>query len=655
MLSVWGLHLGQGYMQKDSELSDVLSEFARTMLTDFPIQAILDHLVSRMVDVLPISGAGVSLISPDRRASQLAASSASTMRYVELQIELQEGPCMASFDSGQPVTVPDLQLDTRFPEFGPRALAEGLRAVVTLPLRTSHRLLGALDLYRDSPGSLDAWAMAAARTLADVAASYILNAQARNELQESFVRTRMRSLHDQLTGLPNRTLGMDRLSIALARTARADDLLAVLVCDLDGFKIVNDSVGHEGGDRVLIEVARRFKRLLRGADTVARTGGDEFLVICDGLTDVEDATRIADHIRRAIEQPIVFEDFEAAVSVSIGIALVSGFQARSADPMMLLRNADAAMYRAKEDGKARWALFDESFVAEATYRRELEPELRRALAGNEFVVHYQPIYNLADHAIVGVEALLRWQNPKRGLLPPHEFIGLAEETGLIVPIGLWVLQEACEQLCAWRRELGWPGWMAVNLSARQVVEPGLSSTIQRALATSGLDAALLRLELTETAFLRGGHASAVALQDIRDLGVHVGMDDFGTGYASLTNLQQLPIDFLKIDQSFVTALKRGAIDSDCGNAIVQAIAQIGTTLELETIAEGIETEEQSALLREYGCPYGQGFQFARPAPAAETSCLFAARIPTAPRRDAGSSSPPPRLGEPFAVPSVNGH
>ena len=430
------------------------------------------------------------------------------------------------------------------------------------------------------------------------------------------------SLHDALTGLPNRLLVMDRLAIALARTARADNVLAVLFCDLDAFKVVNDSVGHEAGDRVLVEIARRFKQALRGSDTVARTGGDEFVVVCEGLASVEDATTIAAHIRTVAEQPIEFDDFEAAISVSIGIVTVSGFEAGNADPMILLRNADAAMYRAKQGGKARWALFDESLVSAATHRRELEPELRRALESDEFVLHYQPICDLNNETIVGVEALLRWNSPTRGLLPPDEFIGLAEETGLIVPVGVWVLEEACKQMRAWESDLHWPGWMSVNFSARQIAQPGLASDVSKILMTSNLRADLLRLELTETALLRAGHSAAVELEAVRNLGVHVGMDDFGTGYASLSNLQQLPIDFLKIDRSFVSTLKRDGVRHDHGNEIVAAIAQIGQTLDLETIAEGVETEEQAELLREFGCPCAQGYLFARPAPADEIGRLL---------------------------------
>ena len=417
------------------------------------------------------------------------------------------------------------------------------------------------------------------------------------------------TLHDPLTGLPNRLLLMDRLSIALARTARANDMTAVFFCDLDAFKVVNDSVGHEGGDRVLIEVARRFKRALREADTIARTGGDEFVVVCEGLSGVEDAATLGARIRDFVERPISFDDFEAAVSVSIGIVTVSGYEASTIDPQLLLHNADTAMYRAKRGGKARWALFDENA---ASQRLELVPELRRALAADEFVLHYQPIYDLRDGTIEGVEALLRWNHPTRGLLPPSEFIDLAEETGQIVPIGIWVLQRACEQMRLWSKELSWPGWMSVNFSARQVAEPGLAAAVAETLSAAELPADLLRLELTETALFRVGHSAAVELERVRNIGVHIGMDDFGTGYASLTNLQQLPIDFLKIDRSFVSTLEPDGNGRDHGNAIVAAITHIGETLDLETIAEGIETDQQAELLRALRLPVRAGLPAGSP-------------------------------------------
>lgn len=435
-----------------------------------------------------------------------------------------------------------------------------------------------------------------------------------------------RSLHDSLTGLPNRVLVLDRLDRALVRTARTNKLVAVMFCDLDSFKDVNNSVGQDGGDRVLVEVARRFTDALRESDTVARTGGDEFVVVCEELNSIDDATELAAHVLHAVEQPIEFDDFEAAISVSIGIVMISADEAADSEPTILLRNADAAMYRAKRGGKARWALFDESLIQAATHRRELEPELRRAITANEFLLHYQPVYDLDDDSIVGVEALVRWNSPTRGLVPPDDFLGLAEETGLIGDLGAWVLEESCRQMRRWADELQWPGWISVNISVHQLTAPGLAPFVRDLLVDVGLDAELFRLELTESALVRAGHSAAIELGALRNLGVHVGLDDFGTGYASLTNLQQLPIDFLKIDRSFVITLKQGGHRRDNGNAIVAAIALIGKSLDLETIAEGVETEEQADLLREFGCPYGQGYQFARPAPAEAIAPLLAASM-----------------------------
>jgi diguanylate cyclase (GGDEF)-like protein/PAS domain S-box-containing protein len=458
----------------------------------------------------------------------------------------------------------------------------------------------------------------------------VTNARDCNERKEVEGRLVEISLHDPLTGLPNRLLMMDRLAVALARTARTHNLLAVLFCDLDGFREVNEKVGYDGGDRVLSEVARRLGEIVRQSDTVARIGGDEFVVVAEGLKSADEATALAEKIRVGVEQPFEVDGTDTSVSLSVGIVTVADTAAADADPVMLVRNADAAMYGAKQDGKARWALFDESLVSAATHRRELEPELRLALDAREFIVHYQPVYDLTDDTIVGVEALVRWDNPTRGLLPPVEFIGLAEETGLIVEIGAWVLEEACGQMRRWASEFGWPGWMSVNLSARQIAEPGLAHRVKEITSSAGVDPTLLRLELTETALLRAGAAAANELDAVRSLGVHVGMDDFGTGWASLTNLQRLPIDFLKIDRSFVITLTYGPKQRDNGNAIVAAIAQIGKTLDLETIAEGIETEEQAELLREFGCPYGQGFEFARPAPADVIGRLLATTASTRP-------------------------
>lgn len=431
------------------------------------------------------------------------------------------------------------------------------------------------------------------------------------------------TFRDPLTGLPNRALLMDRIAVALAHTSRSSDILAVLFCDLDGFKVINDGLGHAAGDQVLVSVAQRLVSAVRNADTVARTGGDEFVVVCDGLRTIEDATEIAQQIRNAVEEPILVDGRkEAALSVSIGIVTTEGFDARNVDPMTMLRNADAAMYRAKKRGRARWELYDEALIAEAAQRVELEPELRRALEHGELAVHYQPIIDLTSGEIIGAEALLRWNHPSRGQLMPLQFLGLAEETGIIVSIGEWVLREACAQARRWQEDLAWPGWISVNVTARQVAQSSLGSTVSDVLTQTGLDPHALWLELTETALLRTGNSAAGELVAIEALGAHIGMDDFGTGYASLSNLQRLPIDFLKIDSDFVTRLGRDTSSPE--NGIVAAIIQLGKTLDLQIVAEGIETALQLETLRAYGCTKGQGSLLARPAAAPELSTLLTA-------------------------------
>jgi len=362
----------------------------------------------------------------------------------------------------------------------------------------------------------------------------------------------------------------------------------------------------------------------RACDTVARTGGDEFVVLCEGLRETEDAATIAAKIRDAVEAPFLLDGKNAVLSVSIGIVTVRPDEARHADPMRLLHNADAAMYKAKHDGRARWQFFDDALVDEVTLRLELEDEIHLALEREEFVLHYQPVFDLESGAVVGAEALLRWAHPTRGLISPSGFTLVAEQTGLIVPIGAWVLANAAAQAREWHEQTDWQGWISVNLSARQVAEPGLASTVQSILAASRLEPDALWLELNETALLRSGHSATVELSAVQALGVHLGMDDFGTGYSSLTNLQRLPIDFFKIDRSFIARLDRDEEDRVGGKAIVAALTQLATSLGLRTIAEGIETTEERDFLREYGCRYGQGFLLARPMPAAAHTALLAA-------------------------------
>jgi diguanylate cyclase (GGDEF)-like protein/PAS domain S-box-containing protein len=421
-----------------------------------------------------------------------------------------------------------------------------------------------------------------------------------------------RTLRDPLTGIPNRLALLERLDVALSRSERSHDIVAVLFCDLDDFKLVNDGYGHEFADGVLVEVAQRLDRLQRKSDTVARIGGDEFVVVCDGLHDIEESTTIASRIRDAIEQPIVIDGRQCMITASIGIATVDGSAPGGADPTSLLRNADAAMYRAKQQGRAHWHRFDDGLLADSARRFELEAELAPALARGEFVLHYQPIHELARHTIVGVEAFLRWEHPTRGFLQPAEFLEIAEQTGMIVPIGAWAMRTACTQARRWR-DAGWPGWMSVNLSARELAEPGLAETVATMLDETGVAPDRLWLELSESVLMRAGEPATSELTTMQALGVHIGVDDFGTGQASLPKLQQLPTDFVKIDGELVANLTAGGEIHPPGRDMVAALVSVGTTLGLSVIAEGIQTPVEAEILLECGCQYGQGELRAKPA------------------------------------------
>ncbi len=429
-----------------------------------------------------------------------------------------------------------------------------------------------------------------------------------------------RSLRDPLTGIPNRLALAERLDVAVARATRSRNVMAVLFCDLDDFKLVNDGYGHAFADQVIVEVARRLDRLQRRTDTVARVGGDEFVVVVDGLHNVDESTAIAQRIHAAIEEPILADGRQCRITVSIGIATFDGSSGDLTDPATLLRNADTAMYRAKQQGRAVWHRFDDRLAADALRRSALELDLAPALERGEFVLHYQPIHELTHHSIVGVEAFLRWEHPEYGFLRPEEFLEIAEQTGMIVPIGAWAMHAACTQARLWH-DAGWPGWLSVNLSARELAEPHLADTITEILDETGVAPERLWLEFPESVFMRASPASAVELKTLRALGVHIGVDDFGSGHTPLPKLQQLPTDFLKIDRAFVADLTSGGEIHPAGCNMVAALVQVGTTLGLSVIAEGIQSEKESSLLVECGCTLGQGELLARPIPAGRNATI----------------------------------
>jgi diguanylate cyclase (GGDEF)-like protein len=413
-------------------------------------------------------------------------------------------------------------------------------------------------------------------------------------------------LRDALTGLPSRLLLMSRLQSALHRIERTGRHVAVLFIDLDRFKVVNDSLGHHAGDRLLLAVTERLRKAVRRHEMPARFGGDEFVLVCEDVTDAQDAVAVAERLLKALSQPFELEDGPAHVAGSIGIALTRD---PNASPSDLVRDADAAMYRAKEAGGGRWSIFDQVVRHRVVARQAIEGALRTAIEQGEFVVHFQPEVSVATGEIVGVEALVRWDRPGIGMVSPAEFIPIAEETGLIVPIGAWVLREACAQA---RRFDDGKLVVRVNVSARQLTEPGLTATVLEALASSGLPPERLCLEVTESVVLEDADRCVAALQGLRDIGVGVALDDFGTGYCSLSYLRQLPIDGLKIDRSFVRGLGHEADD----DSIVASVIDLARSLGVSVVAEGVETEQQLAALRERGCDSMQGFLFSRPVPAA---------------------------------------
>jgi diguanylate cyclase (GGDEF)-like protein len=433
---------------------------------------------------------------------------------------------------------------------------------------------------------------------------------ARRQRELAFLAT-----HDALTGLPNRTLILDRVEQLMVRARRDKAPLAALFVDLDNFKAINDSLGHAAGDELLQAVAARLTAAVRESDAVGRLGGDEFIVIANEMMLASGPELVAERLLEALDQPFKLAAAGTTtlkVSASIGVA--SGNRDCAGD---LLRDADIAMYQAKWDGRHCYVLFESGMQTEVQSRMELEMDLREALENKEFVLVYQPTFSLTDMRPTGMEALIRWNSPTRGMVQPDDFIPLLEETGLIIEIGAWVLQEACAQGVRWR-DAGHPIGIAVNVSARQLDADSFVTTVQSTLHESGLEPDALTIEITETALMRDVVATAKRLAAVKELGVRIAIDDFGTGYSSMAHLQQFPVDALKIDRSFITQMTHNPE----GGTILRTLVQLGKALSIETLAEGIERAHELSLLQTERCDSGQGFLFARPLDAADTSAFL---------------------------------
>jgi diguanylate cyclase (GGDEF)-like protein/PAS domain S-box-containing protein len=426
------------------------------------------------------------------------------------------------------------------------------------------------------------------------------------------------AFHDALTGLPNRALFMDHVKMAIQRSRRSGDrLFAALFLDLDRFKVINDSLGHMVGDQLLVGIAHRLEACLRPGDTVARLGGDEFTILLEDLSTMDDALDVARRVQEAVTQPFNIGGHEVFTTASIGIALSNTGYERAED---LLRDADTAMYRAKMEGKKRHVVFDKAMHDRAMEILQLETDLRRALTRKEFFLNYQPIVNLETGRVASFEALVRWRHPERGLVMPGDFVPVAEETGLIVPLGLWVLNEACRQMREWQRQgvTDSSVTISVNLSGRQFSQADLIDQIASALRESGLKAGNLKLEITESMVMENFDTAIDMLTQLRILGVGLSIDDFGTGYSSLSYLHRFPIDTLKIDRSFVTQMTDNSENAE----IVRTIVTLARSLDMAVVAEGVETADQLRQLGELGCDYGQGYLFSRPVGAGQAAELL---------------------------------
>jgi diguanylate cyclase (GGDEF)-like protein len=430
------------------------------------------------------------------------------------------------------------------------------------------------------------------------------------------------ALHDALTGLPNRVLFLDRLQSAFNRAKRNfNNQFAVLYLDFDRFKLVNDSFGHLVGDQLLLEIAARLQKVLRASDTIARLGGDEFTMLVEEITNIDEAVQIAERIRQEMAKPFILNEQQIFASVSIGIA---GWSRSYTRPDFLLRDADTALYQAKRLGRDRYEIFNDEMHEKALRFLQIETDLRYAIERDEFFLVYQPIVDLENSNLLGFEALIRWQHPDRGLVSPLEFISIAEEIGMIAPIGEWCLQTACRQLNLWQKNCGFSKdlWVSVNVSTKQFMQTDLVSLVSKTLIETELSPNCLKLEVTESAMVEDIEFAVNVMQKLKQIGVKLSIDDFGTGYSSLSYLHRLPLSSLKIDRSFVNQMN----DSEENQEIIKTIVALAKSLNLETIAEGIETIDQMADLKALSCQFGQGYYFAKPLNVRAVEEMFAEKI-----------------------------
>jgi diguanylate cyclase (GGDEF)-like protein/PAS domain S-box-containing protein len=595
---------------------NAVAALGRFALESHDLDALMTEAVTTATETLGVDiGRVLELDEAGERLSVVAAVGApvttvNASRATPLSVSESQGAAY-TLRSGEPTIVEDLATETRF---APPAALLRLGAVSSLSV--------AIEGHSQPFGVLNVNAREARAFTEDevefltAIATLIIIAVERDREEQV---TRHAALHDPLTGLPNRALALDRLAQALARRQRERIEIAAFVLDVDGFKLINDSLGHAAGDEVLLALAPRLIAAVRTTDTVARLGGDEFVVICPDVDAARGATDVAERLRGAVTRPLVLSSGEHFFTVSIGGTLAAS---REDTPESLLGDADAAMYRAKERGRGGYELFDEAMRTTLIARVRTETELRRALDGGELEVYYQPVVDLATGRPVSTEALVRWQHAKRGLIGPLEFIPIAEETGLIALLGLQVLEHACRQTAAWQRDIDPRLGVSVNVSGRQALNPLLPAQVAAIAEHSRLAPGTLALEITETVLMEEADSPTTVLDSLQEYGLSLVLDDFGTGYSSLSRLKRFPLDVLKIDRSFVSGVHCNADD----RAIVKATIDMAHAVGLTVVAEGVETREQEARLRVLGCDRAQGYLYARPQPADAITDVLAAAL-----------------------------
>jgi len=584
---------------------------------DGTLASYLERVASRAAAAFSASAAVIALVGDDRRCFVGGALPPAWLGR-DPGAMIRSRACAGVLESGELVAVENAGLTVGASGSATAAMPDvPAYMIAPLPRASTGRPAGVFCVFAATPRQ---WSADEIALLGEHAAATApaLALRRRPETPEGGVtRPRREWLHDPLTGLPNRVLFMERLAQAIARNRRESAPFAVILLDLDHFRTINESLGHGAGDALLVSVGQRLVDCSRAGDTVARLGADEFALLVHRVTHAADAARMAERVQASLSASIDVQGYEVFTSASFGIALESG---SAAEPEHLLRSADLALGGAKRAGRSRFVVFDRVMHSEALARLQLETDLRHAAEREAFILHYQPIISLTTGHIVSMEALVRWEHEERGLVPPAAFIAAAEATGVIVPVGRWVLAEACRQLHAWH--VTFPRWstlsVAVNVSVRQLLRPDFVDTVSRALREAGLAPEFLTIELTESVVIESPDVVLAALTGVRALGVRVHLDDFGTGYSSLAVLDRFPLDGVKIDRAFVQTLGR----ESRAVQFIQAMVTLAQSLHLETVGEGIDSDDQLRELRGIGCTYGQGFLIARPGDAAAIEQLL---------------------------------